>query len=892
MFETILIIGSLYFNYRAPLENKIDPRCFDEEYVRVWVYFTDKGIETNDINKALSITTKNLSPNSIARRKLRNGTVDFADIPVKEDYLEAIQQMGAFLLHRSKWLNAASFLIHRENLENIARFDFVYKIVRVAQSSRVGDLEKIVQDSSGIYTNHQLQMFKIDSLHSIGVFGSNIKVGFLDTGLRRHHVALDSIKVIAEYDFLGGDQILLNGNAVTYRRGLYTELLFHKSDNRLELFLIGDTNYVYMPSRDILYTYSLDNGYTWSELKKLTFNPNNNWTAEMDICGDDTTFVFYHDRFGLNYLAMDTSIIAGPFLMSGGNYSNPKAVQDGDTVYFFYRDKTNIFMRKITMNGYSEQTLIVSNPANIKLSNVFAGVSKIGLFYSRIIDDSLFFAWSSAPFDTFYPKFSGLMAKDPAVACLGDTIFAIFKDASNPPFLRIGFIRSDDFGTTFSSPSYITGLLNSIGRTSISHHGNTITATWESNGKIYRSVSYDNGAHFSTLDSLDQEFVYLPTLGNINSQAELFYCQRGDNNTDGYLSGDPDFFHPRHGTEMLGLVGGYAANNYTGVAPGAQFIVAKTENPDSLYEFPSEEDTYIAGLEWAESKGADIISSSLGYTDWYNWPYDYDGKSSPASIAVYEATKRGLIVVTAAGNVAIPQLVIPGDAIDVITVGGIDSTFQRWQYSGRGPTYDGRLKPEIVCLSAAPVVINPDEKNSYLYSFGTSGATAITAGICALLLEGHHRWNVDSVRTALFKTASSAESPNDSTGYGWPDVVKAFYYTEPEIQPEKGCRFLDPFPNPFTVSIHNNIYLPFILNTKTYVELRIFSITGRLIKKIETNIPLTPGRYSDTDPNSLNAAFNWDGRDDTGNYVGSGIYYCLLYTYGAGNDVTKIVIVR
>ncbi|MEO0143038.1 MAG: S8 family serine peptidase, partial [candidate division WOR-3 bacterium] len=432
----------------------------------------------------------------------------------------------------------------------------------------------------------------------------------------------------------------------------------------------------------------------------------------------------------------------------------------------------------------------------------------------------------------------------------------------------------------------------SIGKISLFRNSNVITAVWESNGRIYQRISYDDGMSFSPVDSINKEFVYLPTLGLVSGEIKKFYCQRGDDNTDGYNPADPNYFHPRHGTEMLGIVGGYAKDNYIGVAPGAQFIIAKTENPDSLYEFPIEEDTYIAGLEWAESQGADIVSSSLGYTNWYNWPNDYDGKTSPASIAVYEATKRGVIVVTASGNVAIPQLVIPGDAIDAITVGGIDSTFQRWRYSGRGPTYDGRLKPEIVCLSAAPVVVNPDEKNSYLLSFGTSGATALAAGICALLLEGHPHWTVDSLRKALFETASYANSPSDSLGYGWPDAVKAFYYTQPVINPIKNCEFLTPFPNPFTVSLHNNIYLPFVLNTKTYVELRIYSITGRLIKKIETNKPLAVGRYTDTNPLSPNSAFIWDGKDENGNYVGSGVYYCFLYTYGAGNDVTKIVIVR
>lgn len=890
MIEFLIIIGSLS-NLCGMSDNKIDPRCLKNDFVRAWVFFTDKGVSIDDYHNLLNHVRNNLHINSLIRRNLRNGIIDFGDIPIKEEYIEEIKNTGGILLHRSKWLNAASFIFAREMLEKVAGLEFVHKIVPVAKFNKIQEKEIVFQDTNEVPTTRQLQMFKIDSLHRIGVFGSNVKIGFLDTGLRRTHIALESLKVIAEYDFLGGDQIYLENIPVTSRYGVYTDILYHRGNNRDELFLIGDTSYVYLPVRDILWTYSIDGGITWTELKKITTNSNNNWITEFTLCGNDTTFLFFGDRSGMKFVALDTGIIAGPILIYGGSYQNPEAIMDDDTVYFFYNDKNNIYLHKGDINGFSEQVIAVSNPSSIKLSDVFASETKLGIFYYQSLTDSLYFAWSSIPIDTFRKGFTGFIGKEPEAITSGDTIFAVFKDASSPPFYRIAFIRSDDFGTSFTNPMHLSNPLSSVGKISILRKENTITVVWESCGRIYRRISYDNGLTFSPIDSLNKDFVYLPTLAYI-SEIKRFYCQRGDDNTDGYYPNDPNYFHPRHGTEMLGLVGGYEKNNYIGVAPGAQFIVAKTENPDSLYEFPIEEDTYIAGLEWAESQGADIVSSSLGYTDWYNWPIDYDGNTSPASIAVYEATKRGVIVVTASGNVAIPQLVIPGDAKNAITVGGIDSTFQRWRYSGYGPTYDGRIKPEVVCLSAAPVVINPDEKNSYLYSFGTSGATALVAGICALLLEGHPRWNVDSVRKALFETASFANNPTDSIGYGWPDAVKAFYYTEPEIKPALNCGFLTPFPNPFTPSIHNNIYIPFFLNTKTYVEIRIYSITGRLIKKFETSKPLAPGKYNDTNPISSNAAFIWDGRDENGNYPGAGVYYCYLNTYGAGNDITKIVLIK
>jgi hypothetical protein len=337
---------------------------------------------------------------------------------------------------------------------------------------------------------------------------------------------------------------------------------------------------------------------------------------------------------------------------------------------------------------------------------------------------------------------------------------------------------------------------------------------------------------------------------------------------------------------MLGIIGGYLRDTYVGVAPAAQFLVAKTENRDTLYEFIVEEDTYISGLEWCESKGADIVNSSLGYARWYSWPDDFDGKTSPASIAATEATKRGMIVVSASGNVAVPRIVVPGDAEGVITVGGIDTLFNLWESSGYFPTQDHSVKkPEIVCLSAAPIVVDPDSTNSYLYSFGTSGATAMTSGICALLLEGHPTWNVDSVRHALFETASFADSPSDSMGYGWPDALAAFQYSPSPLDTTPGPLFLTPYPNPFIPSEHSNMYLPYQLDRSYSVEVRIYSMAGRLIKEESLGL-LLPGRYTGE------RAFVWDGTDEDNQEVGSGLYYCLLITRGGRNAITKIAVVR
>jgi hypothetical protein len=399
---------------------------------------------------------------------------------------------------------------------------------------------------------------------------------------------------------------------------------------------------------------------------------------------------------------------------------------------------------------------------------------------------------------------------------------------------------------------------------------------------------------FTIIDTVANDFAYTPTLGVMTGSIVELHCLRGDSVTDGYAIGHPDHFHPRHGTEMLGIIGGYARNNYVGIAPGVQFIVAKTENPDTSpeYEYPVEEDTWVNGLEWMEAHGVDIVNSSLGYTDWYIWPDDFDGKHSPASIAAEQAARRGVIIVNSSGNVSIPQIDIPGDAEGIITVGGIDTLYQRWQYSGYYPTPDNSWrKPEIVCLSDAPVVVNPDSANSYLYSRGTSGASALIAGMCALLLDGHPTWNIDSVKTAMYATASHASNPTDSIGHGWPDLWDAFNYSPYTALPE-GPSFLTPYPNPFIIPEHAFAYLPFKLDMSYIIEFRVYSMAGRLVRTDARTGTQLPGIYDSETPGASNAAFVWDGTDDNGEYVASGVYYCVLVTRGGGSDIATIAVVR
>ncbi len=876
--------GRMY-GHRTPLENKIDPRCYVDDHVRAWVYFTDKGVNTDDYDKVLQVVRKKMGRLAYERRLKRGGTIDFNDIPLHKDYISGVENRGGLLITESKWLNAASFWIAQEDLNDIAHLDFVYKITKVASFKGPQDTETALLDTAHFgLTYDQLHMFNIDSLHSQGFFGSNIKIGILDTGLRRTHTALDNVMVIAEHDFLEGDRVYIENLPITEEFGVYTDIVFHKTDSRLNMFVTGDTiAFSVFPVRDVLYTYSTDGGSEWQPLRRITDNFNN-WARELTVCGRDTIFIVYRDRYGLRYSAYDSgidSVLVDQSVSPFASGYEPSAVLIGDTVYVSYQKKQYLYLNKGTISGFISEVLIDSATSPIKRPKIVSNSNNIGIFYHNFPEDSLYFLKSSIPVSSFSKSFIGI-GEDAEAVSYADTIVLIWKDRSNAPSVRIAFSKFSHFGDSLRQHIYLSDDLNSIGKITLAKFNQTITVMWESEGKIYFRNSFDNGGSFNTLDSLDREFVYLPTLGTNNSTILKFYCTRGDSLTDGYFPNDPEYYYPRHGTEMVGLIGGYLRNSYVGVAPAVQFIIAKTENPDSAYEFIVEEDLWVTGLEWCEANGADIITSSLGYGEWYTWPSDFDGKTSPASIAATQATERGMIVVSAAGNVSIPRIVIPGDAERVITVGGIDTLFNRWEFSGYFPTADhSPKKPEIMCLSAAPIVVDPDSTNSYLYSFGTSGATAMVSGICALLLEGHPDWDVDSVRTALFTTASHANTPTDSMGYGWPDAFAAFYSSQPIGDTLPGPRFMTPYPNPFILSQYETIIIPFELDKSYTIDIKIYSITGRLIK----NFSLSP--FDLTLPTQV----VWDGTNNTGNRVAEGVYF-IRFESNNFCKVKKVVLVR
>ena len=232
-----------------------------------------------------------------------------------------------------------------------------------------------------------------------------------------------------------------------------------------------------------------------------------------------------------------------------------------------------------------------------------------------------------------------------------------------------------------------------------------------------------------------------------------------------------------HGTYTWSTLGGVAPGNLYGPAYKSNFILAKTE--DMRSETPIEEDNWVAGMEWADSIGADVISSSLGYSDWYTQS-DFDGNTCVTTIAADIAASLGIVVCNSAGNggPAASTLNAPADADSIVTVGAVSSSGVIASFSSRGPTYDGRIKPEVCAQGVNTRCASPATTTDFTYASGTSLSCPLLGGAAALVIQAHPGWTPMQVRTALMQTAGRAATPDNTYGWGIIDVMAAINYNQ------------------------------------------------------------------------------------------------------------------
>jgi serine protease AprX len=231
-----------------------------------------------------------------------------------------------------------------------------------------------------------------------------------------------------------------------------------------------------------------------------------------------------------------------------------------------------------------------------------------------------------------------------------------------------------------------------------------------------------------------------------------------------------------HGTLTWSTLGGSWDGYHYGPAYGSKFILAKTE--DIRSETPVEEDNWVAALEWADSIGVDVISSSLTYTDWYTLE-DYDGNTATVTIAADMAAAYGIVVCNSAGNAGPGASTMgpPSDADSILSVGAVGSTGIITSFSSRGPTWDGRIKPEICARGSGTACASSASDSALTAASGTSLSCPLIGGVAALVIQAHPDWTAAQVREAIMMTGSNATTPDNTYGWGIANCWAAINYS-------------------------------------------------------------------------------------------------------------------
>lgn len=241
-----------------------------------------------------------------------------------------------------------------------------------------------------------------------------------------------------------------------------------------------------------------------------------------------------------------------------------------------------------------------------------------------------------------------------------------------------------------------------------------------------------------------------------------------------------------HGTATMSALGGFYEGHIIGPAFDSEFYLSKSEYNGS--ETPVEEDYWLEAVEWMESRGAEVISSSLIYKK-FDLPHnqysykDMNGNTTIIVRAAEHAAGLGVVVLNSMGNerqTNPPSIVSPGDGKNVIAVGAVDSSGRIAYFSSNGPTSDGRIKPDVVAMGVdvytAVSYSSTWDTAGYTYSSGTSFSCPLTAGVCALILSAHPYLTPDQVREALKMTADRRDNPDNVYGWGLINAYDAALY--------------------------------------------------------------------------------------------------------------------
>jgi len=371
-------------------------------------------------------------------------------------------------------------------------------------------------------------------------------------------------------------------------------------------------------------------------------------------------------------------------------------------------------------------------------------------------------------------------------------------------------------------------------------------------GQFLHDLNYrGQGMHIAILDA---GFAKADT---INAFDNIWADNRVLGTRDFVDGGEIEFKKHYHGTAVWSIIGANIPGVLVGTAPEAEFWLLRTEDGSSEYRI--EEENWISAIEFADSAGVDVANTSLGYSlfddSLQNYSYeDMDGNHARISIAAEIAASKGMICVTSAGNEGNNTwhyITAPGDADSNITVGAVDTYTNYVNFSSVGPTYDGRIKPNVVAQGYnSAFQVNDEEVH---YGAGTSFSSPLIAGLVACLWQAMPELTNIEIIESIEQTSSSFDEPNDYVGYGLPDFIAALNKLRTKDISLNKSKLTLVYPT----LIDDRVYYDFYSDTNQRITVYLSDIDGDILRlhsidvnagqiynlKIRDLGPLKPGFY-------------------------------------------------
>jgi subtilisin family serine protease len=296
----------------------------------------------------------------------------------------------------------------------------------------------------------------------------------------------------------------------------------------------------------------------------------------------------------------------------------------------------------------------------------------------------------------------------------------------------------------------------------------------------------------------------------------------------------------QHGMNVLSLIASKDPNILIAGAPDANYILAMTE--EVATEYRVEEYNWVRAAEFSDSLGVDIIASSVGYWDFDDLAMNYtvadlDGKTTTITKGATIAAAKGILVVNSAGNYGpgVSSLVAPADAKGILAIGSVNKDFTVSSFSSRGPTGDGRIKPDLATFGNGVSLIRSNGTVGLANgtSFSAPQITALAAGIW----QAKPEWTKDKLIEMLLASGTNAEKPDNQLGYGIPRFREALYGEILAVEENPELIEWKLFPNPI-----DGDQLTIYFGTGTTAEFILLDINGRALdrKVLSRSSPRVP----------------------------------------------------